>query len=37
MALWLHDMHDMYLKLRFSPKAATLLIREQGLDAILRG
>ena len=30
MALWLYDM---YIWLGFSPKAATLLVREQGLDS----
>ena len=30
MALWLQDM---YLQLEFSPEAARLLIREQGLDS----
>ena len=30
MSSWLQDM---YLQLRFSPEAASLLIREQGLDS----
>ena len=30
MASWLQDM---YIKLEFSPEAAMLLIREQGLDS----
>ena len=30
MALWLHDV---YLRLRFSPEAARFLIREQGPDS----
>ena len=30
MALWLQDM---YLRLRFSPEAARLLVREQRLDS----